>query len=671
MTKLMNGMLVGFALFSGTTFANGSLDFTDSENLKLYWIDADGVELERGSSIRTTSDLNGIATSTDEKFIRATQRWIPNENYTLNTSDGTWKTNNGSLTYSISTTDNTNDTLGDMDGELKLTDSIDITGITTKLNECFDIDITFSAGATRYEGEWKDTEKYELWWMPSNWQTLALYTTLDSFMNADQAFLWSEESHENAGFRLNANLADGSGDLVIIDYSNGNVTEGEKIGTWDSSYTLPGQTVTSIKLNITNQKFLNNDADFQFATVNSSSSVVWIGGYKEGSTTWETLDNGDFIGNEIAYSDYMNAMAPYNFNKLVNCDIADKTFYTLINHPAGEIGIQTFYYGNMNLINEVTNANGDWFSMSGTWSVENGVIISDIVQNDINKTLTVDELVFDSLNTLHTEAGHGKLLSMTGVINGQYDISKTDIPYPVSVDDFKGMKVNLTYEESGEPSTIGDLFLFPNMTFSFGDSGEEVGVWKVENGVLMLDSYWVENPTRVETGVETWVFSDATHATNVNSDTITINSARPIEAGDSYPLEFTADAITHPFSIEALAGKVIVVGDVENEIDQDKLFFYANMTYKQETHDDNGNPEIITGVWSVEEGALIIDVVYSDTKSTHYVITDNGDDTVRFMEVVGGSTEVEPAVQKISISNIPSESKNSGAATAVIMYLLN
>ena len=672
MTTIMRNMLFGFTVLSGVTFASAP-SWTDPGNWGIYWFEADGTELERGSDIRSDDAPSGTSTSTYEEFERVTKTWVPAESYYLKTSDGTWQTEGGTHDYTISTTSQTNDTLNSTDGSFKLTDTISIASETTKLSPCFDVDVTFSAGAMRYDGQWKDNEMYELWWTPADWQTQATYATLNDFMNSDQPFLWNRHSQDNAGFRENANLSDGSGDLVIItyDHNDGSIIEGRPVGTWDSTYTLPGQATTSIKLNITDPEFLDDDADFQFAAVHNG--VVWIGAHLP-TGAWEPVGSDEFIGNEIAYNDYMNAMAPYDFSKLVNCDLVDKeVLYDVGGYHS------TRYYGNMNYVSFLSTGPGTWQPVGGgTWSVENGTIIEDQVFDDINKTVTAIDLDLPQLLTTHTITGRGELVEIPGQVFGNplHELSETDIPYRISVDDLKGKKINLTYSESGEPDTTGDVYFFPNMSYSFELSGDNVGVWKVENGVLMLDSYWIaDDGVTVETGIESWVFSDPVHATVYNEDSpsasILIDDTSIVDIPAANYSPFTADPLTNPFTVDMLAGKLVVVGDPVNVMDQDKLYFYANMTYKQETHDDDGNPETVTGAWSVEEGAAIIDVVYSDTESVHYVITDNGDDTVRFMEVLGGGTETDPAVQKISISDIPSKEGNSGVLPAVIMYLLN
>jgi hypothetical protein len=374
----------------------------------------------------------------------------------------------------------------------------------------------------------------------------------------------------------------------------------------------------------------------------------------------------------------MNAMAPYDFSKLVNCDFIDKRIE--VTTPLGHI--RTSYYGDMNFFSEFEASPGIWEPSSiGTWSVENGILINDSVAfGDINKTVSNDEINQTSQELIRTITGRGTLTSIIGQLT-QYplDLTPTNIPFNMTINTLKGNRINLTYQEPGFPAITSDVFLFPNMTYSFGATGEDVGVWKIENGVLMLDSYWLNNDgVTVQTGVESWVFSDLTHAIIYTGHTadanVTINSVTAIQAGDAFPPEFTLDPVTYPFTMDMLNNKMVIIGDPldpTNTAKQDTIFFYANMTYRHETHDNLGNPEILTGSWTIKEGAIIIDVVYSDSQSSHYIFTSNTADysNLRFMEVVGSASVTEPSVPVISVSDIPTT--NGVTLTPVIMYLLN
>ena len=85
----MKSTLFGLILLSSMAFSAPS--WTDAENLEIYWFEADGTELERGSDVRGSSDTTGTATITEEELDRASKLWVsPDDGYYLNTSDGTW-----------------------------------------------------------------------------------------------------------------------------------------------------------------------------------------------------------------------------------------------------------------------------------------------------------------------------------------------------------------------------------------------------------------------------------------------------------------------------------------------------------------------------------------------------------------------------------------------------
>lgn len=685
MKKLITNTLFGLTLLSSMAFSSVP-SWTD--NSSFYWLEIDGNEFERGSDILESGVTTGTATVTDEEFDRKTQTWVSqnDDEYYLNTINGTWQARGNSYTFHI--TGDNNETLEVLDGFAQLDNVSDISGQNVTLGDCFNIPVTtFSSGAKRYSLSWKSKESYQIFWTPSSWHAWGEpYSTLGEFVSDDSPFLYSYQTDEHAGFKLDADLSDGSGDLVIIIYNDGTFSQDttQIVGTW-SIFTLPGQSTDSIKLNITDPRFDDQGGDF--ATLYDSK--VWIGEHEPGGTEYESVGDDEFMGNQIGHDDYMSAMASIDLSKMVNCDIADKRLDLF----AGLQHFQISYHGNMNFITEIETTPGYWTPYAaGTWSVENGMLVSDFVNDfggdENNKTVTVDEIGIEILQNdyqqlipiMHTTTGRGELISISTEIWPPHHLPETDIPHHLSVSDVKGKKINFDYAEIGGSAGTGDACLFDNMTFSFGNSGDDVGVWKVENGVLMLDTYWLGNDdTTVETGVESWVFDSATEAKVYEKNgiraEITINSISATD-GSCTPAAFVgADAVPYEVSISVLAGKKVVIGDSEDVTQQDTLYFYENMTFKHETHDDNDDPETITGAWSVEEGVVIVDVVYRDSESEHYVIVfdevPGAGKTFGVMEVVSQGTERDEGIPIVSVSDIPKETGNSGVSPAVIMYLLN
>ena len=679
----MKNILFAVTILSSATMANVPSWITDVP--AIYWFGEDnygeGITLTRGNDLRDDPAAHtGTATSTDEKYDRTTQTWVAQnqDEYYLDQSNGSW--NQRGNTYEFNITGSGDNIMEVFDGFARLNGGENLVGKTIPFNPCFNLPQgTFSAGAEKYSFSWKQKEKYKLNWSPENWSNNppTPYSTLDDFVNAHNPFLNDNNTRENAGFRLDANLSDGTGDLVVIFWDENGTHEGRTIGDWNASYVLPGQDpTTSIKFNITESGFLDNEADFEFATV--FDSKVWIGSHSPAGTAFEPMT--DFtIYNEVAYNDYVNFIDTHKnkLTKLLICDIKDKKFRI----EDGFTNLWISYYGNMNFITEADEGNGRYQISGGEWTVENGVIVRDTVMNDINKTVTVDVLNMQqpvNPNLMHTVTGRGQLISTPLFSQQEGNLPETAIPHAIVYADIKGKKINLTYRESGSPDETGDVYLFENMTYAFGDSGEDVGVWKIENGILVLDSYWLNATNNTtETDVESWVFSDATHAniyiSNIVDANITIHTIAPLDGTESIPANFTGDPVDTPFSVDMLAGNMITIGDAANANAQDKLYFYTNMTYKQETYDDNSNPLTITGSWSVEEGVVIVDVVYLDNKSVQYVINfhDSAQDSIDYMGVVAGATERDDAVPILSVSPIPSAQDNSATLPAVIMYLLN
>jgi|GEM_PF-6991950 len=665
--SIIGSLAIADELMLGTT---GATSWTDPDHLGIYWLDIDGSDIGRGYNVRSSSDATGVANQMNEDFNRVTGVWTENAEYYLDTSDGTWHSNIGSVDYAVTTTDEENDTVSVVDGKLKLTGTDDISGQWRMFSECFDINVTFSNGALEYQTSWQPTDYYGLLDTIRNWaNNESPYASLSDFVDAHVPFLWNEATQENAGFRLNAALSDGSGDLVVITYdASGNPSEGRVVGSWDANYTLPGQSANSIKFEYDDESFAYDDgSEFEYATM--FDNVVWMGGHYGASISWYPME-GSFIGNETAYNDYMNAMAPYDFSKVVTCDVKDKEV-DLITEDNRHL--RFFYYGNMNYTGQIEVSQGQWSALpSGIWSVENGTVIRDRVLYDVNKSVDTVQIDLSTLKSKRTLTGRGDLIVTKGQLTQPpSQFTQTNIPTPISSGTLQGKKINLTYQEAGSDPVTDDFFFYPNMTFS-GKTEENVGVWKVENGVLVLDAYWVNPNNQVETGVESWVFTDSTHALvyvdNQVDANVTINSIDPIQSTDNYPASFTTDPVNYPFTVESMADKVVVIGDPNDPANQDTIYFNADMTYKQETHDNEGNPETITGAWSVEEGAIIVDVVYDDYNSANFVITYNGDGTIRFMEIVANATTRDDSVQIISMEDIPHGVPHM---PAVIMYLFN
>jgi len=679
MASIVKNIGIGLIVLATSLYSNSPSWTADVP--AIYWFGEEDHPhtLERGYDTRDNpTATSGTATTVDEFLDRSSGNWVSyasvETDYDLNISSGEWVTRGSTYQYNI--TGNNNEIMEAYDGYARLDGIVDIAGEAMPFSACYGFPTElFQSGAKRYNISWKGKEQYSLQWYPQDWSTdpATPYSSLDAFMSSDITFLHNNQTGEMAGFRENADINDGSGELVVITWESGR-QEGRVVGDWDADYTLPGQTINSIKFNITDNGFLDDDEDFKFATVHDGK--VWIGTHSPARTDYVQVN--DPIYNEEAYNELVAVAEAHKaeLSQLITCDLIDTRHNVQYDNM---FPLDISYFGNMNYIGQIDN-NGELQTVfSGTWSVQNGVILTDKVSNDVNKTIGVNEIDFNAAEgqarqITRTEAGRGTFNVKTGETWPIGDTPETIIGHRVTYADIKNKKFSITYTDS-EGSGTADIFLFPNMTYAVGNSGEDVGVWKIENGVIVVDSYWINDDGSIGKDAESWVFSDSAHImvyiNNSNEVNITINTENNITDTDNIPTNFTIEPVDHPFTVDQISNQVITVGTPNDTNNQDKLYFYPNMTFKQETHDDEGNPETITGIWSVVEGVIVVDIVYSDTASSHLIITDNGDGTVDAMEVVAGDTSRDEDIPVLDSSEIPAETPVNSVSPAVIMYLLN
>ena len=674
MTTMVKRTLWGMMILGSMSSLYAVESWVSGDAGAVYWLDEDERTFERGGDVRDDATaLTGTATSTDEKLERLSGQWVPSnyEEYYLDTSSGDWVERGNTYTFNI--TGNNHEIMEVFDGYVRFDDFIDIAGESMHFPACFALpQTTYTSGAKRYALSWKSKELYKLDWVPKDWsqQPPVAYATLDDFVNAHNPFLYNDNTGENAGFKLDANLSDGSGDLVVLTWQNGTQEEGRKIGDWTMT-TLPGQDInSSIKFTFTEQGFGNDEGDYAFATVYNNE--VWLGYHSPEGTAFNAI-NDEWILNQDAYNQKLAVIDAHKaaFAKLITCDLVDQKFQYYMDNAFSSSYVS--FFGNMNYV--MTDDNDNPIE-AGEWSVQNGVVVRDEVEYDLNKTLNVEKVNFSDLMMgngnsalTHIESGRGTIVETKGQAwrNGQ--LPETTIGSRISYADIKGKRINLDYQDSDGTET-GEVYLYPNMTYSFGNSGSDVGVWKIENGVLVLDSYWLDDVDGTPRGdTESWVFNDATHADIMiggqKDANITINSVVDLTGSETLPAGFTEAPVDNPFTEDDLLGKLVTIGDAATPV---KLYFYDNMTFKEEGYDDQGNPETITGTWQVVEGAIIVDVVYSDDAFSNYIITKNSDGTIDTMDLVAGGTDRDSSVNVLDVADIPSE---NGMSPAIIMYLLN
>ena len=672
MTTMIRRTLWGMMILGSMSSLYAVESWVSGDAGAIYWLDDNERTFERGGDVRDDATaLTGTATSTDEKLERLSGQWVPDNygEYYLDTSSGNWVERGNTYTFNI--TGDNHEIMEVFDGYVRFDDFIDIAGESMHFPACFALpQTTYTSGAKRYALSWKSKEFYKLDWVPKDWsqQPPVSYATLDDFVSEGKQFLHNNRTGEEAGFRLNANLSDGSGDLVILTWQNGTLEEGRKIGDWTMT-TLPGQDAnSSIKFTFTEDGFGNDEGDYAFATVYNNE--VWFGYHSPEGTAFNAI-NDEWILNQDAYNQKLAVIDAHKaaFAKLITCDLKDQKFQYYMDNANASNYIS--FFGNMNFI--ITDENDNPF-IKGEWSVQNGVIMKKGVRNDINQTLIVEKVNFPNLmqncysDLTRIKSGRGVIVSTNGRVWGNGSLPETTISHTVTYGDIKGKKINLTYRDDTETGTA-EVYMYPNMTYSFGSSEDDVGVWKIENGVLVLDTYWLDDDNVVRGNTESWVFNDATHADIMRGGekdaNITVNSVADLTGSETLPSGFTEAPVDYPFTQNDLLGKLVTIGDPKTPIE---FYFYDDMTFKQKSDDDQGNPETITGTWKVVEGAIIVDVVYSDDAFSHYIVTKNSDGTIDIMNLVAGGTERYSNMDVLDISDIPS---GNGMSPAIIMYLLN
>ena len=381
--------------------------------------------------------------------------------------------------------------------------------------------------------------------------------------------------------------------------------------------------------------------------------------------------------------------------KVTYADVAGKNYYSKYNDPTyGLLDIRVQYFSNMNFKTQVNFFGWNDADINGEWAIENGVVtIEGIPNNDVNKSIATLQPDFDKGVIITNISGRGEIITedtmpLVGIDDIVGDITP---PYEVSIAELQGKKMTLGTEV---------LYLFNNMTAAMVDGSTTIfmGTWKVENGVLVLDGGWEDRDgsgTVIGVATETFsmLFSAAPAAgtkidvwTNAARDPdgtgINIDAFGEITAADAIPAPFNNDPVPYVASVEEFAGKRVVVEYLEEgSLAQTEITFNDNMTFRSVDYFNTENPDVSTGIWSVEEGVLILDTVYND----HYVLqhaivlSEKPANGVAYdfigVEVSDSATEGEgvgvyASSGKAMIKLYPTEDTSS-ASPAVIMYLLN
>jgi len=379
--------------------------------------------------------------------------------------------------------------------------------------------------------------------------------------------------------------------------------------------------------------------------------------------------------------------------KVTYGDVAGKNYYST--YEGNDIRVQ--YFSNMNFNTQIKFF-GTWYNpeqlgypnVVGEWAIENGVVTSEgIPNNDVNKTIATIQPDFANAIIISNLSGRGEIITDdTTPYGGKDDISGDITPgYEVSIAELKGKKITLGSET---------LYLFNNMTSILMEGSTTLfkGTWKVENGVLVWDGGWEDydgngDITGVVSETSSILFSAAPAAgakinvwTNamLDGENVNIDAFADISVSDPVPVPFNNDPAGYTLSVEELAGKTLVVED--EDATQTRITFNDNMTFREEVDIIGGTPaEINTGIWSVEEGVLILDVVYNDhsISQSAAIFPEKPKSGISFefiyirtsdSETGGDGFGVVAEGGKTKLIDYPSD-ETANASPAIIMYLLN
>ena len=374
---------------------------------------------------------------------------------------------------------------------------------------------------------------------------------------------------------------------------------------------------------------------------------------------------------------------------LTYSDVAGKRYYSEYDVSGVTLPVRISFYSNMNFKTEVKYIfywedapDGEG---RGEWALENGFMTSEsIVVANVNKATGILIPNFDLNTVLAIKSGRGQISESTAPLTGVDNVSGDIIPaYDVTVNEIQGKKL-----------TIGTKiwYFLNNMNCIVIDDSATVfmGTWKIEKGVLVVDGGWEERDANdVITGVRSQTFSILFSAapaagttmktySNANLDsTVNLDAISAIPEEDTLPVPFNNDPITYAVSVSQFAGEQIII-EYNGGI-QSRLTFNANMTYKREDDLALENPVINTGIWSVEEGVIILDEVHNDNHVAQLALRFPQEPktgvTFKFININVSDLANEGDGKGIFASEgeatIFNPSEDPVASPAIIMYLLN
>ncbi len=382
-----------------------------------------------------------------------------------------------------------------------------------------------------------------------------------------------EDGKRYLDFSADGTFATGSDDYVID--SNGILKTIESGGDWETNQIIA---VDNKKLSTIFESSWSNISEIEYLFYNKSDAEAYM-------STLPSLTIDMLKGKKITFDD---GVILNMYSNMTYKDTEGSTIYT------------------------------------GTWSVENGILITDVTYGPEDKeTITHD---FSSnpapdVTVEYKATQSGNNLTGTSTIATIENVASDIVPtFAVTIDMITDKKLVIDGVE---------INFYNNMTTAQNNPNNGCGVWTIENGVLVYDitTYTPSIPTGTESS--TIVFDSAP----ANDSTITIYSTKSDGSGND-TIGITATTITsvteaslvgdpifpkdmpsYKIDISEIVGKKIIAESFGYE---ETAYFYENMTYKL-MGTENDEEYTATGTWSVENGVVIVDIAYGNDESEQRV----------------------------------------------------
>jgi len=340
-----------------------------------------------------------------------------------------------------------------------------------------------------------------------------------------------------------------------------------------------------------------------------------------GSVSWGAPDETgyDFFDKADAEA-YMNTLTPHHHYPVTADEIASYKV-TLSD------GAVLSYYSNMTL----TEARGG-VTATGTWSIENGVLINDMTYGAADKATIA--IVFESrpdigaaltyyaTQTGNNSTGTATVTAVGGLID---DVVPT---YTLTESMIAGKKLVVGAET---------IYFFNNMTSTQNVTTEGSGTWSIANGVLIHDITTFNGSQGTET---TAIVLDGapdvsgnvsftayeTYASGSGNDSIIVSPGTGV-LSDITATSFDVNGVfdnnvpAYLISHEEVAGKVVTATIIDKYgTHTETVTMNHNMTTSVVYQVTGSSAETFTGTWSVESGVIVVDITYDATESENRVI---------------------------------------------------